>query len=125
MSIGLRFKELRLLNKETKISFSAKLKVDNSQYGKIESDMLQPTLSQIMELSSIFPALNINWLLKGDGPMLITNQEAQACDCKEYIEENRTLYKEISQLKSLIIQMQKEALDIKKTPDKKHRSAPS
>lgn len=54
MSIALKIKELRKSEKLTQKEFSAKIKVDDSQFSKIEQGKLQPTLTQLMEISSIF-----------------------------------------------------------------------
>lgn len=70
MDIHLRLKELRLYLKETKISFSKVMNLDNSQYGKIEKGVLLPTLTQIMELCSNYPSINTEWILTGRAPML-------------------------------------------------------
>lgn len=66
-----RLKELRTNQKETRISFSAKMGMDNSQYGKVEKGDLMPTLIQIMELASNFPEVDLNWLILGLGEMAI------------------------------------------------------
>lgn len=54
MSISLKIKELRKLKKLTQKELSSKLNMDDSQFSKIEQGKLQPTLNQLMELSSIF-----------------------------------------------------------------------
>lgn len=54
MSIGLRIKDLR---KEIKISqkaFAEAISIDSSQMSKIELDKIQPTLQQLMDISSFF-----------------------------------------------------------------------
>lgn len=54
MSISLNIKELRKSNNLTQKAFSAIIKVDDSQFSKIEQGKLQPTLSQLMDISSNF-----------------------------------------------------------------------
>jgi phage repressor protein C with HTH and peptisase S24 domain len=67
MDIYLRIKELREDEKLSKKDFSAKIGIDNSQYGKIEAGKLTPTIQQIMEISSIF-GVSTDWLLTGTAP---------------------------------------------------------
>lgn len=66
--IGLRIKELRVEKKLTQKEFSEKIHIDNSQLSKIEQGKLLPTLSQLLEISSIFE-ISMDWLT-GDGSML-------------------------------------------------------
>lgn len=54
MSISLKIKELRKLKKLTQKEFSSIIKIDDSQFSKIEQGKLQPTLTQLMEISSNF-----------------------------------------------------------------------
>ena len=68
MSISLRIKELREFLKLNKNLFATSIKVDSSQYSKIENEKLQPTVSLIMEICSIYN-VNANWLLNGDETM--------------------------------------------------------
>jgi repressor LexA len=70
MSINIRIKQLREEKKLQKNEFSSILKIDNSQYSKIEAGKLQPTLNFIMEISSIYN-INPTWLLTGKGSMLL------------------------------------------------------
>ena len=65
MDISLRIKELRNKKKLGSGAFADLIKVDRSQYSKLESGKLAPTVSQIMEISSIFN-VSIDWLLKGE-----------------------------------------------------------
>lgn len=64
MSIQLRIKELRESAKMTQKEFSQVIGVDNSQYSKIEQGKIQPTIQQIMEISSNFN-VTTDWLLTG------------------------------------------------------------
>lgn len=120
MHIGLNLKQLREHYQETRLSFSQRLTIDNSQYSKIEKGSLLPTLTQIMELSSNYPEVNLNWLLKSEAPMLkseIKNNDPP--DCSQYKEEITQLLKEVSELKSQIISLQAEQLHFKKVPEPK------
>jgi transcriptional regulator with XRE-family HTH domain len=64
MDIALRIKELRKLNKMSQKDFGNSIGLDDSQLSKIERGILQPTLNQIMELSSIYKTTT-DWLLLG------------------------------------------------------------
>ena len=66
MSISLRIKEIRSTLKITSKDFATSLKIDNSQYSKIEQGKLMPTLNLIMEINSIYK-ISLGWLLKGKG----------------------------------------------------------
>lgn len=70
--IGLKIKELRKDKKLTQVYFSEKIGIDNSQLSKIEQGKLMPTLTQLMEISSIFN-VSLDWLTKKD-EILKTNQ---------------------------------------------------
>ena len=72
MDISLKIKELRNEKKLGSGAFADLIKVDRSQYSKLESGKLAPTVSQIMEISSIFN-VSIDWLLTGKEPMLKTS----------------------------------------------------
>ncbi len=54
MDIGLKIKELRKCKNLSQIQFSAIIGIDNSQLSKIERGNLQPTITQLMEISSKF-----------------------------------------------------------------------
>ncbi|WP_124019531.1 helix-turn-helix domain-containing protein [Flavobacterium laiguense] len=64
MSISLRIKELINKEKISQKELSVILKVDPSQISKILQGKLQPTLAQIMEISSIFK-VSLDWLCFG------------------------------------------------------------
>ncbi|AMA48956.1 helix-turn-helix domain-containing protein [Flavobacterium covae] len=64
MSISLRIKELRTKKNISQKDFSALIGVDNSQFSKIEQGKLQPTLTQIMEISSKFE-VSLDWICFG------------------------------------------------------------
>ena len=67
-SIGLKIKELRKEEKMTQKALSAKIGIDDSQLSKIEQGKLMPTLTQLLEISSIFN-ISLDWLT-GQGSML-------------------------------------------------------
>jgi transcriptional regulator with XRE-family HTH domain len=71
-SVALRIKEVREDTKLASKDFAASVKVDSSQYSKIEQGKLAPTINLIMELNSIY-GISIDWLLTGTGSMLKQN----------------------------------------------------
>ncbi|NQY31100.1 MAG: helix-turn-helix transcriptional regulator [Flavobacteriaceae bacterium] len=64
MGIGLRIKELRKEKKITQKALCELIKVDNSQFSKIEQEKSLPTIKQIIELSSILEK-SIDWIITG------------------------------------------------------------
>lgn len=68
MGISARIKKVRLSNKLTQKAFSEKVKMDNSQYGKVENGKLSPTISLVMDVCSIFD-VSPDWLLFENGKM--------------------------------------------------------
>jgi repressor LexA len=87
MSISLRIKELREKLNLNKAVFSTSLNVDSSQYSKIEAEKLQPTISLLMEISSIYK-VDANWLLNGEGSMLKTENKTST-DKVEVVQNNQ------------------------------------
>ncbi len=65
MNIGLKIKELRKEKGLNQIQFSTIIGIDNSQLSKIERGNLQPTITQLMEISSKFN-ISIDSLLSND-----------------------------------------------------------
>ncbi len=119
MNIGFRIKELRQSKKITQKELSELLKVDNSQLSKIEQGKLQPTLKQIMELSSILKTTT-DWLLTGMGE----NDAKQTLSTKDYIKKelyddllykNGQLQEEIGALKYQLRECQAKSI-IPKAP---------
>lgn len=64
MVISLKLKELRKEKNLSQKELSSLIKIDSSQYGKIERGVLKPTLEQLIELSSVF-GVSIDYLLLG------------------------------------------------------------
>ncbi|WP_053056693.1 XRE family transcriptional regulator [Tenacibaculum mesophilum] len=64
MVISLKLKELRKEKKLSQKEFSSLIKIDSSQYGKIERGVLKPTLEHLIEISSVF-GVSIDYLLLG------------------------------------------------------------
>lgn len=69
MSISLRIKELRKENKVSQKEFASSIGIDDSQLSKIERGILQPTINQIMEISSVYKT-STDWLLTGNGEII-------------------------------------------------------
>ncbi|HAO09481.1 MAG TPA: hypothetical protein DCQ50_21415 [Chryseobacterium sp.] len=69
MELGKKIREIRLFYDLSQLEFSQKLGIDSSQYSKIERDLLLPTLTQIMDIMSIFK-INAAWLFEDQGKML-------------------------------------------------------
>jgi transcriptional regulator with XRE-family HTH domain len=69
MSIPLRIKELRVNENLSKKAFAISIGMDNSQYGKIESGKITPTIKQLLDISSKYNA-SLDWILTGEGHML-------------------------------------------------------
>lgn len=69
MEFSKKIKEIRKLYNLSQLEFSQKLNIDASQYSKIERGLLLPTLTQIMDIISIF-RVNASWLLEDNGRML-------------------------------------------------------
>jgi transcriptional regulator with XRE-family HTH domain len=102
MSISLRIKELRKSKNLTQKDFSTIIKVDNSQFSKIESGKLQPTIQQIMDISSNFE-VSLDWLCFGErNDFEITSNKS---------ENNEPNYKELSDALKTIVNYQKEEID--------------
>lgn len=93
MSITLRIKELRKSKNITQKEFSTILKIDNSQYSKIESGKLQPTIQQLIDISSNFN-VSIDWICFG-----------------ELMESSSINYKELADARKEIIEYQKEEIE--------------
>lgn len=128
--IRLKIKELRKDKKLTQIEFSSKIGIDNSQLSKIEQGKLMPTLSQLLEISSIFK-VSLDWLtskenknpinqsLNGDDNIMIGgNNSGQVASLQQensflkekitLLEENKILQaKEIKRLEEEIKRIKK------------------
>lgn len=64
MNIASRIKEIRESRNMTSKDFATSLKIDNSQYSKIEQGKLMPTLNLLMEINSIY-GVSTDWILTG------------------------------------------------------------
>ena len=69
MDLGKKLKEIRLQYNLNQLQFAEKLNIDASQYSKIERGVILPTLSQIMDIISLFK-INPSWLLDDADKML-------------------------------------------------------
>lgn len=108
MSISLRIKELRKLKNITQKEFSSIIKVDNSQFSKIELGKLLPTIQQLMEISSYYD-VSLDWLCFG-------KQNSTTDEKSEFVDTN---YKELAEARKEIIEYQKMEIEqLKKLVDK-------
>lgn len=108
MTISLRIKELRKQNKVSQKEFAGSIGIDDSQLSKIERGVLQPTLSQIMEISSIYK-ISTDWLLLG------TKAEITATENIDYKELADARVEIIQFLKEKISRLEKELAAIQST----------
>lgn len=105
MSISLRIKELINLKKLSQKDLASILMIDTSQFSKIVNGKLQPTLSQLMELSS-FLKVSLDWLCFGQAEEISPDSlnYKELADARLEIIEGlkfkvKTLEKELSELK--------------------------
>jgi transcriptional regulator with XRE-family HTH domain len=95
MSISQRIKKLLVENNLSQKEMAVILKVDASQFSKIVSGKLQPTLIQLMEISSFFK-VSLDWICFG--------REFEA-----NVDFNIN-YKELSEARKEIIDMQRKMI---------------
>lgn len=122
MSIYLRIKQLRERGKLTQKAVSILINVDSSQYSKIELGKLQPTLSQLMEISSHFK-VSMDWLCFGKEFVEInenTNDIIERLKDKEVIIAG--LERERISNSKEITRLEKELQGLKDESDKSHFS---
>lgn len=99
MSISLRIKELIKRDKISQKDLSSILMIDTSQFSKIVNGKLQPTLNQLMELSSIFK-VSLDWICFGN------EKEEDPPDSYKELAESRK--ETIDLLKGKVITLEKE-----------------
>jgi transcriptional regulator with XRE-family HTH domain len=63
-NIGIRIKEKRKENSLSQKDLAEKVGIDNSQFSKIESGKLLPTISQLVEICSILNE-SMDWIVLG------------------------------------------------------------
>lgn len=97
MSISKRIKELLVQKNLSQKKMAIILKVDASQFSKIVSGKLQPTLIHLMEISSFFK-VSLDWICFG--------RECEAVDDKV----SYTNYKELAEARKEIIDMQRKII---------------
>lgn len=95
MNISLRIKELRKKNNISQKEFALSIGIDDSQLSKIERGILQPTLNQIMEISSIYKT-STDWLLLGKQNEPVSNSNID--------------FKELAEARLQIIEMKDEKI---------------
>lgn len=107
MSIGQRFKSVRIKRKLSQAAFGAELKIDQPTVAKIERDKLGIS-NEIMQLLHNKFSVDLNWLICGTH---VNNKSNSSYDTSfgetnwisekmELLEENRQLHKRIIELES-------------------------
>lgn len=104
MSISLRIKELIKEKKLSQKELAAVLMIDASQFSKIVNGKLQPTLSQLMEISSFFK-VSLDWLCFGKIDIVIQNQT-------NYKELADSRLETISLLKEKVAKLNNEVIEL-------------
>lgn len=100
IKFGKKLKKIREDNKLSQLDFSEKLNIDSSQYSKIERDLLLPTLTQIINVISIFK-VSSSWIFEDV-------EKSQKIDYNTIIEEKEKI---INTQKDEIIKLQKTLLE--------------
>lgn len=122
MSIYLRIKQLRERNKLTQKAVSVLINVDSSQYSKIELGKLQPTLSQLMEISSHFN-VSMDWLCFGKD--FVGNNE-NTNDIQDRLKDKEVIIAGLERERVLnskeITRLEKKLNNLKVENDKSHYS---
>jgi len=107
MSISLRIKELMRIKKLSQKELAAVLMIDTSQFSKIVNGKLQPTLSQLMELSS-FSNISLDWICFG-------KIEEVATDLINYKELAEARLEIIEMLKEKVSKLNNEVIELTST----------
>lgn len=72
---GMRLKEFAETYKLKQKALAQRLDVSPGFISRIMTGQEDFTGKLILNLSEMFPLLNLNWLIRGDGPMLLARQE--------------------------------------------------
>lgn len=105
MEIGKRIKEAREFKGLKSKDFAAILKIDSSQYSKIENGKLLPTLTQVIEIGNQLE-MSLDWLILGkkiNGPA----KEFNLQESYDLALKNIKLQEEIINLKDINHQLEK------------------
>lgn len=105
MEIGKRIKEAREFKGLKSKDFAAIIKIDSSQYSKIENGKLLPTLTQIIEIGNQLE-MSLDWLILGkkiNGPA----KEFNLQESYDLALKNIKLQEEIINLKEINHQLEK------------------
>jgi transcriptional regulator with XRE-family HTH domain len=74
-NLNIRITELRNSKHMNQKEFSEFVGCPRSSLSEIESGKRSPNVEFIIEISTKFPDINLNWLLKGEGEMLKGNTQ--------------------------------------------------
>ncbi|WP_181885277.1 helix-turn-helix domain-containing protein [Pontibacter diazotrophicus] len=87
-TFGGRFKAFRKSRKLTGEDVGGKMRVLKTQISMIEHNKAMPPMEKMIEFAMLFPDLDLNWLLRGSGDMLVI-EEQDKVDCWPLLEEEQ------------------------------------
>ena len=87
-TFGGRFKTFRKSKKLKGKDVGEIMRVLKSQVSMIERNKTMPPLDKVIEFALLFPDLDLNWLLRGRGDMLVT-EEQDKVDCWPLLQEEQ------------------------------------
>ena len=79
-TLGSRVRAFRKAMKLSGEELGAVIGVGRGQVSSIENDKSQPTLEGCIKLATVYPDLDVNWLLTGKGEMLLSDEQSSG-DC--------------------------------------------
>lgn len=75
--------KIRTIMEHTKLSqqdFAARIGISAASLSSILNGRTQPTNRHVMGIHQAFPEINVNWLLFGEGDMLVSDSPAKTAD---------------------------------------------
>ena len=95
MAFGLRLKTYRKQMQLSVAEFARKLEtVDNNIYN-YEGNRTKPNTDFLESLKTLFPDLNLNWLISGEGKMNLNEEEVVSVGVSEELDElKKIVYKD-------------------------------
>lgn len=120
MSLGERIKQARITKGLKQKEFALLLKIDNSQYSKIERDKLLPTLNQLIDIVKTLE-VTFEWLINGT---TLHYNDVHSIENQKKIESNLDLALQNIKLQEEIIKLQNiihnKELELIKAKNKNH-----
>ena len=110
MDIGKRIKQAREFKGLKQKDFASQLNIDTSQYSKIESGKLLPTLNQVIEIGRILD-VSYDWIITGKE---INNESSNLKESNTYEREKLDLAMQNIKLQDEIIKLKDKCFDIEK-----------